>query len=164
MPSAREFKLDKVLEGSRLQKYLRELPEALRKSVNEIFIYLNPMFDERSGFLKSGSHIENLPSIRLKLIPQHIHFVEEEKEVAKIAKSMEIPRGSSTAFVIHNRFYAEICVDIERLIGLLEHGRSTFIINLVETCVHEILHLGFQKKVSGRHMICILIGRGFFGG
>ena len=38
MPSAREFKLDKVLKGSRLQKYLRELPEALRKSANEAFI------------------------------------------------------------------------------------------------------------------------------
>jgi len=47
------------------------------------------MFDECLGFLKSGSHVENLPSIRLNLIPQHIHFVEEEEEAAKIAESRD---------------------------------------------------------------------------
>lgn len=160
MPDARKFKLDKVPEGSRLQKYLRELPGVLKKSADEIFMYLSLMFDECLRFLKSGSHVENLPSIRLKLIPQHIHFVEEEKEADRIAKSIEIPKGSSTAFVIHNRYYAEICVDIERLIGLLEHGYLTFIMNLIETYVHEILHSGFPEKGEQEihDMQCLLVG------
>ena len=57
--------------------------------------------------------------------------------------SKEVAKGPSTAFVVHNHFFATIYVNIGYLLENIQLGYPSFVLNLVNNYVHEILHAAF---------------------
>lgn len=146
MAGKRVFKLDKVPKGSRLEKYLEELPKVVKASKAQILSFLNSIFIECLEFVKQNTDIAFFPAITLKLVHTHERFKREEQRESKKATSKEVAKAPATAFVVGNRFKVRIYIDLESFINLLKFGYPTFIMNLVETYIHEILHIGYPQK------------------
>lgn len=146
MTEGRVFKIDKVPKGSRLERYLNELPKVFKGNKNRILKYLQKMFIECLEFSKQNAGIVYLPQITLKLVHDHEEFKKLEQAESRKATSKEEAKLPATAFTVGNRFAVRIYVDIESFIDLLKHGWATFVLNIVETYFHEILHTAFPQR------------------
>lgn len=147
MVENRVFTLDKIPEGSRLEKYLQELPKVMKSGKAETLLsFLNDVFLECLEHIKQNVNIMYLPSITLSLVPRHEQFVKEEQLASKRAISREVVKAPVTAFVVGNMLKQHLYVDLQAFIDQLHHGYPTFIINLVETYIHEILHIAFSNR------------------
>jgi hypothetical protein len=142
----RAFKIDKVPKGSRFEKYLTELPGVFKGNKNEILKYLQKMFVECLDFCKQNAGFSYLPQITLKFVTDHTEFKKLEQAESQKAKTKEESKLQATAFTVGNRFAVKIYVDLESFINLLKHGWATFVLNIVETYFHEILHTAFPQK------------------
>jgi hypothetical protein len=84
--------------------------------------------------------------ITLNFLPSHEQFRIDEKRDSERANTREPAKIQAYAYVRHNKFQARICLDLEYFVELLQNGTGTFAINLVETYLHEILHIVFPEK------------------
>lgn len=126
--------------------YLRELPKAFKGDKQEILSYLNKMFVECLNFSKQEMDFDYLSRISLTLVTDHEEYVKLEQVETQKATSKEESRLPSTAFIVGNKFAARIYMDLESFINMLKHGWATFVLNVVETYFHEILHSAFPQK------------------
>jgi len=143
----RVIKIPEIPEGSRFEKYLNKLDEIMKGAEPKILPYLYGIFVDCWDYMKQNPNIQYLPQITLKLVPTHGEFKKVEQEEGKKAVSKEDAKYESTAFVVGNRFAARIYVDLQKFIDLSSHfGGPTFVLNIVETYVHEILHIAFPEE------------------
>jgi len=141
-----EFKLDKIPKGSRLERYLEELPKVMKK-YETFSSYLKDVFDE---CLKSATQNTGSPPPRkiiLRFVYNHAQYEKEEKKEAARAVSKENARLPSQAFVIASKLEARVYIDFEFFFDRLkDYGYLTFILNITQTYLHEILHILFPQK------------------
>lgn len=146
MTEGRTFKIDKVPKGSRLEKYLNELPKVFKDQKDEIFSYLKGMFVECLEFSTQNAGFSCLPQITLKFVQNHEEFKKLEQAESQGAATKEESKLQATALAVGNRFAVRIYMDLEHFSDLLKHGWATFVLNIVEMYFHEILHVTFPKK------------------
>lgn len=146
MTEGRTFKIDKVPKGSRLERYLKELPKVFKDNKDKILPYLQKMFIECLEFSKQNVAIMCLPQITLILVPDHEEFKKLEQAESQKASSKEEAKLPATAFTVGNKFAVRIYIDLESFVNLLKHGWATFVLNIVETYFHEILHTAFPQR------------------
>ena len=141
------FVLDKVPEGSRLEKYLKELPEVLRDK-EKAPSFLHKVFRECLDFVWQNVRIPYLPRITVKFVPSHDQFKREEERESKDSISKEAVKKPemTRSFTVGNKFSQRIYIDLKAYTDLLRFNYLTFIMNLVTTYIHEILHIGFPKR------------------
>jgi len=145
--TASSFRHSHISKGNKLEKYVRELPNAMSRSEN-VFPFLKNMFRECLEFTLQYTGIPSLPRIQLFLLFPHSKFIEEFSNAAKKNGFREVVRYPELvkAFTVGPRFSKRIYIDLETHIGLLRLGGIRFKFGLVSTYFHEILHAGFRQK------------------
>lgn len=145
----RVFKLEKIPEGSRLDRYLKQLTEITKGNRDKFMPFLKIIFKDCWDFLQANPNISFPQVIGLRFVSTHERYTNLEKEASKNAAEEEIAKRQSTAFVVGSKFEKTICIDMEAYIDLLKkHGTLTFITGLVETYFHELLHSAFHTQKS----------------
>jgi len=141
-----ELKLDKIPKGSRLERYLEELPKVMAEY--ETFLsYLKDLFMECLKSATQNTGIVSPRKIILTFAHTHEQYETEEKKEAARTVSKENAKLPSHAFVITSNFEARVCIDFEFFVDLLkDYGYPTFILNITQTYLHEILHIMFPQK------------------
>lgn len=141
--------LDKVPKGSRLEKYLTELPQVIKGNKNIILAFFEDAFVECLEFVKHNTKISYLPSIRLNLV-KSAEFKRQARLADKRAISREIPKNPANviAFVVGNASQQNLFIDLEGFVDLLNFGYLTFALNLVQTYFHKILHIAYRMQRS----------------
>ena len=135
------FYLDKLPEGSEIEKLSNELKQFLISDVENLQIFLFKLFNNCYRFVFENTEPIFSPKIEINLIYQTELYQKIEKEKEKNATVREPAKGKATAFHVGNNFKGQIFVNVDRLLSiLLEHGYPTIILNFVMTYFHEILH------------------------
>jgi len=142
------MQLDKIPEGSKLEIYVQQLTAVLKNDMDAFPQFMEKTFIDCLNFVKKEQTITFLPRISLKFARTHEEYLDMEQKVSKRAIEKEVAIAQSSAFTVGNRFDKRICVDVESFINLLKHGCATFVFNLVETYIHEILHCAFHNRKS----------------
>jgi hypothetical protein len=88
------FRLDKIPEGSRLERYLRELPESI-KELKTFGLFVWRVFSECQDFVSQNYGSIDLPQLTLKIIPTNERFKLEEQRASERAESKEVAKGPS---------------------------------------------------------------------
>jgi len=118
----------------------------MKERKTKILSFLQNIFLECLEFVNQNTDIVYLPAITLKFVHTHEQFKTEEQRESVKASSKEVAKLPAMAFVVGNRFRVRMYIDLENYINLLKFGYPTFILNLVTTYIHEILHMGFPQK------------------
>lgn len=134
------FNLDKLPEGSRIEKITMELKQFLISDIDNLQNFLFKLFNDCHKFIFENTQPVFSPQIELTLIYQPKLYHKIEKEKAKKSMLIEPAKGETTAFHIGNSRKGQIFVNTDRLLTLLQYGYPTFILNFVMTYFHEILH------------------------
>jgi len=140
------FTIDEIPKGSLLEKYSEKASKTVQSK--ELLPFLKDVFLDCLKFLIQKTNTEFLPQITLKLVHTHEQFEKIEKREFEKAKSDEIAKYPTRAFVIHNKFMAEVYVDVEFFISLINKGYPTFMFVLIHAYMNEILHILFPKKIE----------------
>jgi hypothetical protein len=145
--TASSFHHSHITQGNRLERYVRELPDAMRSSEN-VFPFLKKIFKECLEFTLQYTRISSLPRIRLFLVFPHSKFMEEFSNAAGKNSLKEVVKYPELvkAFTVGPRFSKRIYIDLETHISLLKLGGTRFTFGLVSTYFHEIIHTGFRQK------------------
>jgi hypothetical protein len=127
---------------------------------DELGKFIFSVFEDCRSFLLQKLKLISFPTIHLKIVYNTEKYWRFEKEEAKKGLEMEVPKDSSTAFAIGNRFLQRVYVDAESLIKLSDYGYPTFIMNLSEIYIHELLHCFYRNTKTEQEihdMQCPLI-------
>jgi len=127
---------------------MHELPKVIERR-EDFHSFLYSVFLQCLKFLIQNIDDANLPQFTLKLVHTHEQFLEEEQRESESAAQKEVARVPSLchAFRVGSKFRTRIYIDLQHYIDLLtQHGYPTFILNIVETYFHEILHAIFPQK------------------
>jgi len=143
----RVLRIDEVPEGTRLYGYLELLKNTLEKQNQEKYrSFVENLFQASLKFLKENLGTVFFPTITVRLVHNHEKFQRYEMTESQDALSKEVARFPATAFIVGNRFKVQIFIDFDVYHSLLNHGYLTFIMNLVMTYFHELLHALFPHK------------------
>jgi len=139
-------RIDDIPEESRFHKYIEEITAIFRGRIDfdKLEERLKEIFNDCLVFLKSSGI--NFPTINAFLVYNSDQYVEIERLLTRTAINKEVAKGPSTAFVIHNCYFTTIYFNIGYLLENLQLGYPSFILNLVNNYVHEILHIAFPNK------------------
>lgn len=137
-------RLDKIPKGSRLEEYLRKIPDKLKGTNGNLFDVLNDILRDCIAFLEESGM--KIPPIVVEFVRSHQEYLAKEQEYNLKCSPKEVAKSQSSSFIVGNRLGARIFVDVEQLIGLLEHGYATFIYNLVADYIHELIHAVFPEE------------------
>lgn len=142
-----EFVLDEIPEGSRLERYLKEVPKVMGNKEKAIS-FLNAVFLECYDFVWQNTKILYLPRIVVKFAFSHDQFKKAEERESKDSISKEAVKKPemTRAFSVYNKFLSKIYVDLKAHTDLLKFNNLTFIVSLVDAYMNEILHIGFPQK------------------
>jgi hypothetical protein len=141
MVEEHSFYMEKLPEGSRIEKLSNELKLLITSDVENLQPFLFKLFDNCHKFVFENIEPVFSPQIEINLIYQTELYKKIEKEKEKTAKIKEPAKGNSTAFHVGNNFKGQIFVNVDRLLSILsKHGYPTIILNFVMTYFHEILH------------------------
>jgi hypothetical protein len=146
------FSLFEIPKNSRLAKYLKELPKAIKEK--RLITFIQDTFHECFNFICLNEYIPILPVITTRLILTKNQFFKELEEQSKNSISKEEPKRPelTRAFVKSNTMY----IEMESLIQILkEHGTLSFLMNLIEIYVHEIYHLAYPRKLEERREVTV---------
>jgi len=135
------FCVEKLPEGSRIEKLSIELEKSVANDPKNLHTFLFDVFHQCYRFVFQNSKCVFSPKIELNLIYQTEKYKKIEKEKTKKTKKGD--KWKSTAFHIGNNLKGQIFVNVEERFCLLEYGFSTFILNFVITCFREILYCCF---------------------
>ena len=141
MAEEHSFYMDKLPEGSGMEKLSAELKKILTNDVKNLQKFLFKLFNECHKFVFENIEPVFSPQIEINLIYQTKLYEKIAKEKEKTAKIIEPGKGKSNAFHVGNNFKGEIFVDVDKLLSLMsQYGYPTFILNFVMIYFHEILH------------------------
>ena len=141
-------RIDNIPEESRFHKYIEEITAIFRAKIDfdKLEELLKKVFNDCLVFLRSSGI--DFPTIEALLVYNSDQYVEIERTLTQTTISKEVAKGPSTAFVVHNRFFATIYFNIGYLLENVRLGYPSFILNLVNNYVHEILHIAFPNKLE----------------
>ena len=157
-------KIEKIPVGSRFEKYVNEIASIINGIVNpdKLEIFLKQVFQDCCRFIAdSGTAV---PTIRIRLVYNNEQYLEMERKSTQIAINLEVAKGPSTAFIITRGLEHMVCVNVGRLIDCLQSGYPTFVLNLVDTYIHEIIHATCTvESEQETHDLSIKIDEDFLG-
>lgn len=136
------FSLDEISKASRLDKYLHELPKVIGRR-KKALSFLRNVFLECYHYISMNRSVV-LPRISLRFAPTQDQFEKAYQRESKGAISREKERklGALNAFVVGTKLSKRIYTNLKALTELLQHNNLSFVMNLVEIYIHEILHIG----------------------
>jgi len=139
-------RIEKIPEDSRFNKYIAEITPLFRDKIDfdKIEELLKKIFEECILYIESTGI--NFPTIEFLLVYNSDQYIEIERHLTQTAISKEVAKGPSTAFVIHNRFFCTMYFNIGYLLENIQLGYPSFILNLVNAYVQEILHIAFPSR------------------
>lgn len=138
MATEYSFCVEKLPEDSRIAQLSIELEKSVTADTKNLRSFLFDVFNLCHRFVLQNTKCVFSPKIELNLIYQTELYKKIEKE-----KTKKVNKWKSTAFHIGNNLKGQIFVNVEERFGLLEHGFPTFILNIVMTYFHQILHCCF---------------------
>jgi hypothetical protein len=150
-PSDKEpkvFDLGTLPEGNRLLKYCQELKEIIENNKDAFSTFLKKIYADCMSFLCNNQYVPCFPRIDLFFVPTHQEYLTLEKKTSEGAIQKEVGVRQSYGFSVVTIFGCQIYIDAELHIDLLKHGGTTFVLGLVETYIHELLHCAFSEKLS----------------
>lgn len=106
----------------------------------ELEQFMFELFSDCHSFFLNKLKPTLYPNINVKIVYQTEKFRQFERDESKESIEMEIPKNPATAFTVGNKFSQRLHVDAESLINLLPYGYPTFILDLAELFIHELLH------------------------
>ena len=132
-----------IPKDSRFHRYIQEITAIFRGKIDfdKLEELLKKIFCDVMVFLKSSG--VDFPTINVLLVYNSDQYIELESVLTQTTISKEVAKGPSTAFVVHNHFFATIYVNIGYLLENIQLGYPSFVLNLVNNYVHEILHAAF---------------------
>lgn len=147
MVKHRVFKLEKIPEGSKLWEYNQHFSSMIQKEKDISPKFLFQIFENCWNFISDYLNISH-PTIKLKLIWSHEKYRRIEQQRSEGARQVEVAKTPSKAFHVGNRIENDVFIDMEHYVGLVRFGSITFLVNMVETFCHEILHCIFYEEKS----------------
>jgi hypothetical protein len=134
------FYIDKLPENCRISKFSNELKEFLPFDMKNLENFLLKLFDNSRKFIFENINPIFSPEIELNLIFQAEKFDKIKKEKEKTTRIKEQAKRKLTAFHVGNNLKGHVFINVEERLSVLKHGYPTFILNIVMTFFHEILH------------------------
>ena len=134
------FYIEKFPENCRISKFSNELEEFLPYDVKNLEKFLLKLFDNSRKFIFENINPIFSPKIDLNLIFQAEKFDKMKKEKEKTTRIKEQAKRKLTAFHVGNNLKGQVFINVEERLSVLKHGYPTFILNIVMTFFHEILH------------------------
>jgi len=141
--------MEKAPMGSRLEKYLEELPDTIKRDGYDGFLsFFTTLFMDCLDFLiQENTDISYIPKITLKLVHTHEQFKKEEQREIEHSESKENAKNQARAFVVGNTLRAQIYVDLATYDHIItKYGMPSFLLDLASTYFHELLHTMFPQK------------------
>lgn len=144
------FHSNKIPKDSRLERYINELPKVMSND-ERVIPFIKQVFNDCLTFVlqkRVNANVLFMPRIQLFLTFPHSRFIEvEEKEANRTHLKEEVKYPELVkAFSVGNRFSKRIYIDVEAHIELLRFSNVNFMIGLVNTFLHELIHTGFRRK------------------
>lgn len=141
------IKLGKLPKGNRLLKYCKQLDEIINNNKNSFCPFLESIYEDCKNFLIRNEYVTWLPTIDLFFVPTHAEYLIIEKKREEGAIQKEVSVGQTYGFVVGSRFNKKFYIDMELHLNLLAYNAATFIIGLIETYIHELLHCAFNEEL-----------------
>ena len=138
MTEGQFFYMEKLAEGSRIDKLSNELEEFLTSDISNLQNFFFELFNNCYRFVFENIEPTFSPKLELNLIYQTEQYKKLEKE--KTGKTKKRDKWKTNAFHAGNSSKGQIFVNVEEQLLLIKHGFPTFILNFVRTYFHEILH------------------------
>lgn len=151
-------KLDKIPIGSKFDSLNQELFVLFKKFDGDKFEdFLKEEFQDCFKFMLKEKLA--VPSIRLLLIYNSDQYQQIERETDKLVISKEVAKGPSTAFVTNIGVIPTMHINVGALFECIKSGFPTFILNLVNTYFHEMLHTCFPLKTEQQifDLECVIV-------
>ncbi|MEJ2270917.1 MAG: hypothetical protein P8X91_00200, partial [Candidatus Bathyarchaeota archaeon] len=156
MTEEHSFYIDKLPEGSRIEKLSNEIKQFITSDVENLQTFLFKLFNSCYKFVPENIDPVFSPEIEINLIYQTELYEKIEREKEKIAKIREPAKRKSTAFHIGNSNKGQIFLNVDRLLSmLLKHGYPTIILNFVMIYFHEILHCCYLNLKNEQEILSI---------
>lgn len=136
-----ELRIDKIPEGSRLERFLKEFSRVLNKE-NDIGDFIKTVFKDSKTFLKEKLHVD-FPTIILRKCYNSKDF---DKDWYATGKSSKKP----TAFIIHSllpSIPAYIVIDLQ---ALMSNNPESFVVNIVLNLMEELLHSAYPLNTESQ--------------
>ena len=162
MAEENSFHLDKLPEGSGIEKITNGLKQFLVSDIDNLQDFLFKLFNDCHKFVFENAEPVFSPQIELTLVYQPKLYQKIEKEKAKKSILIEPAKERTTAFHIGNSRKGQIFVNADRLFELLKYGYPTFILNFVMAYFHEILHCCYLNLKTEQEIFqieCSLVER-----
>jgi hypothetical protein len=157
-------KIEKIPEGSRFEKYVKEIVLIIGGIVNadKLETFLTQVFQDCCKFItKSGLAVS---TVHLILVYKNDQYLELERQFTQRAINLEVAIAPTTAFIITRGLTKTIYVNVARLIEVLPSGYPSFILNLVDTYMHEIIHdTGMALSEQETYDLSIKMDENFLG-
>ena len=133
-------------EESRFKKYLDRWQSVIEEDRDSILNFLQEIFREFREYVRDSPNVTYLPTTILTFCTTD-QLRELERKDKEKGFSVENTRRPATSICVQSRHRARIYVDLEHLFALQKsEGAITFLYNLSEAYVHEILHTAFPQK------------------
>ncbi len=134
-----------IPKGSRFEKLNNKVASNLEEfNAKNFGDFLLDVFSECFDFMQKQNY--DLPVLSLRIVYNLQEYSQLEKEVANMTSSKEAAINASTAFVTNMNGMPTMYLNFDPLARCLETGYSSFILNLVKTFFHEMLHTIFPEK------------------
>jgi hypothetical protein len=140
MREEHSFYIDELSENCRISKFSNELEEFLPSDLKNLENFLLIIFDNSRKFILENIDPTFSPKIEVNLIFQAEKFDKIKKENEKTTRIKEQTKRKLTAFHVGNNLKGTVFINVEERLSVLKHGYPTFILNIVMTFFHEILH------------------------
>jgi len=152
------FYMESLPEGSRIEQLCNELKKFLTSDIENLQRFLLKLFETCYCFVFENHQPLFSPKIEINLIYQTKLYEKKVKENS--AKIKEPAKDKSFAFYLANNAKGTIFINVEKLLFLLDKSYSTFILNLVMTYFHEILHCCYLNLRTEKEIFsieCLLV-------
>ena len=134
------FYIEKLPEGSRIEKLSNELKSFTIYDIDNLHAFLLNLFKKCHKFVLENIEPIFSPQIELQLIYRTELYQKIEKQKEKNAIVKEQAKRKARSFYIGNSSKGQIFVNADEHLSLLKHGYPTVILNFVITYIHELLH------------------------
>ena len=138
----------KIPEKSQFDKYFKEMTKIHNGSNSEVKFrkFIQKIYDDCANFL-SVSGIE-IPTIINLFVYKSSEYDAYLKYHERINIRKEVPKNPAYGFIVTYKSYNIMYVNIEKLKQDTKLNFKKFLLRLVFTCIHEILHAVFPKKIE----------------
>ena len=146
MPNIRQVTF-KIPKDSKLRKYSDQIMDILEnKGTQDLINFRDQLFHDTFAFVKSELRTNTYPLIIVDFVPNQVEYESLEKETNQLIYQREKPTTQTLGFAITSETRNEIYINLEPFLELLKINCGVFILNFVNTLMHEILHCFFRNS------------------